>query len=88
MGGRPKDKKVFEEEVLRACRAGGIDTEKIDDSATTMGRAYSKYSGGKSCFIPVVCDTGCSKSIISEQSVRGLGIHIEELLQLQVTLCQ
>ena len=79
MGGRPKDKKVFEEEVLGACRAGGIDTEKIDDSATIMGRAYPKYSGGKSCFIPVVWDTGCSKSIISEQSVRGLGIHIEEL---------
>ena len=79
LGIRPKDKTVFEEEVLRACRAGGMDTEKIDDSATSMGRAYSKYSGGKSCFIPVVWDTGCSKSIISEQAVRGLGIHIEEL---------
>ena len=46
-GARPKDKKVFEEEVLRAYRAGNVDTEKVDDSATTMGRAYSKYSGGK-----------------------------------------
>ena len=46
MGTRPKDKKVFEEEVLRPCRAGGMDTEKIDNSATTMGGAYSKYNGG------------------------------------------
>ena len=53
--------------------------EKIDDSATTMARAYSKMSGGKACFIPLVWDTGCSKSIISEEAVRGLGIHIEEL---------
>ena len=57
LGGRPKDKKMFEEQVLRACRADGIDTEKIDDSATTMARAYSKISGGKTCFIPLVWDT-------------------------------
>ena len=42
---------------MRACRADGIDTEKIDDSATTMARAYSKISGGKTCFIPLVWDT-------------------------------
>ena len=53
MGARPKDKKVFDEEVLRAYKAGG-DMEKIDDIATTMGRAYSQYSGGKTCYIPVV----------------------------------
>ena len=29
--------------------------------------------------IPVVWDTGCSKSIISEQAVKGLGIQMEEL---------
>ena len=74
-GARPKDKKVFEEEVLRAYRAGNVDTEKVDDSATTMGRAYSKLSGGKFLVIPVVWDTGCSKSIISEQAVKGLGIQ-------------
>ena len=65
-GARPKDKKVFEEEVLRAYRAGNVDTEKVDDSATTMGRVYSKLSGGKFMVIPVVWDTECSKSIISE----------------------
>ena len=78
-GARPKDKKVFEEELLRACRAGNIDTEKADDSVITMGRAYSKYSGGKFMVIPVVWDTGCSKSIISEQAVKGPGIQMEEL---------
>ena len=78
-GARPKDKKVFEEELLRACRAGNIDTEKADDSVITMGRAYSKYSGGKFMVIPVVRDTGCFKSIISEQAVKGPGIQMEEL---------
>ena len=52
-GARPREKKMLGEEVLRACRAAG-DTERLDDSATTMGRAYSKYSGGRSCFIHVV----------------------------------
>ena len=44
-----------------------------------LRRVYSRYSGGRSCYIPVVWDTSCSKSIISEESVRGLGVHIEEL---------
>ena len=44
-----------------------------------VGKAYSKYSGGRCCYIPIVWDTGCSKSIISEETVRGLGSHIEEL---------
>ena len=66
------------EEVLRACRAAGA-AEKVDDSDTTMGRTYSRYSGGRSCYIPAVWDTGCSESIISEVAVRGLGVHIEEL---------
>ena len=42
MGGRPRDKRVFEQEVLRACRACGMDTEKIDDSAS--------HYNGKSIF--------------------------------------
>ena len=45
MGARPHDKKVFDEEVLRAYKAAG-GNEKIDDSATAMGTSYSKYKGG------------------------------------------
>ena len=89
MGARPSDKKVFDEEVLRAYKACG-DMERIDDSATTMRRAYSKSSGGKTCFIPVLWDMGCSKNIISEKAVKGLGIHIEELgksLNIILALC-
>ena len=44
-----------------------------------MGKAFSRYSGGRACYIPIILDTGCSKSIISEEAVRALGSHINEL---------
>ena len=50
-----------------------------DDSATTMGKAFARYTGGRGCYIPVIWDTGCSKSIISEEAVRALGSQITEL---------
>ena len=81
MGARPQEMKKLGEEVLRACRAS-VAAEKVADSATTMGKAYSRYSGGRCCYnIPVVWNTGFSKSIILEDAVRGLGVHIEELGQ-------
>ena len=46
MGARPQAMKKLGEEVLRACRASGT-AEKVDDSATTVGIAYSRYSGGR-----------------------------------------
>ena len=50
-----------------------------DDSATTMGKAFARYTGGRGCYIPVIWDTGCSKSIISEEAVKALGSQITEL---------
>ena len=75
LGARPQEMKKLGEEVLKAYRASGT-AENVDDSATTMGKGFSRYSGGRAC---LVWDTGCSKSIISEEAVRGLGSHIEEL---------
>ena len=41
--------------------------------------AYARLTGGKGCQIPIIWDTGCSKSIISEEAVRSLGSQITEL---------
>ena len=78
MGTRPQEMKKLGEEVLRPCKASGA-VEKVDDSALAMGKAYSRYSGGRCCYVPVVWDTGCSKCIILEEAIRDLGVHIEEL---------
>ena len=70
-GSKPK-------EVIEAYRAAGAESLG-DDSATTMGKAFSRYSGGRGCYIPIILDTGCSKSIVSEEAVRALGSQINEL---------
>ena len=54
-------------------------TGEVDNSATTVGSAYARLTGGKGCQIPIIWDTGCSKSIISEEAVRSLGLQITEL---------
>ena len=64
------------EEIYRAYAARATE---VDNSATTVGKAYARLTGGKGCQIPIIRDTGCSKSIISEEAVRSLGSQITEL---------
>ena len=45
------------DEIFRAYAARA----EVDDSATTVGRAYARLTGGKGCHIPIIWDTGCSK---------------------------
>ena len=66
---RPQEMKKQVEELLKAYRASSI-AENVDDSATTMGKAFSRYSEGRACYLPIVWDTGCSKIIISEEAVK------------------
>ena len=47
-----------------------------------MGKAFSRYSKGVGCYIPIIWDTGCSLSIVSEEAVRALGYQINELDRL------
>ena len=63
--------KKLGEDILKAyaCKQESMG----DDSATTMGKAFARYTGGRGCYIPINWDTGCSKSIISEEAVRALG---------------
>ena len=44
-----------------------------------MGQGYLKVSLGKGCFIPIIWDSGCSKSIVSEEAVCTLSAQIHEL---------
>ena len=64
------------EEIFKAYAARATE---VDNLATTVGRAYARLTGGKGCHIPIIWDTGCSKSIISEEAVRALGSQITEL---------
>ena len=66
------------EEIYKTFRANDADS-LVDETATTMGKAFSRYSGGRGCYIPIICDSGCSKSIVFEGSVRALGSQIHEL---------
>ena len=59
-GSNPQEVRKPREEIFKAYRANGAESLG-DDSATTMGKAYS---GGRGCYIPIIWDTGCSKSII------------------------
>ena len=72
MAGDSKEAKKLGEEIFKAYRANGTNSLG-DESATTMGKAYSRLSGGMGCYIPVIWDSGCSKTIVSEEAVRALG---------------
>ena len=66
------------DEIWTAYRANSTNNLG-DESATTMGTAYSGLFGGKGCHVPVIWDSGCSKSIVSEEVVRTLGAQMNEL---------
>ena len=77
-GSKPQEVKKLGDEILKMYRATGAESLG-DDSTTTIGKAFSRYSGGRGCYIPIIWDTGCSKSIVSEEAVRALGSQINKL---------
>ena len=46
---------------------------------TIHGSVHSKLSGGKVVDLPIVMDSGCSKDIISEDTMRTLGPKVTKL---------
>ena len=60
---KPQEVKKLGEEIFKAYRAAGAKNMG-EDSATTMGKAFSRYYGGRGCYIPIIWDTGCSKPIV------------------------
>ena len=76
-GSKPQEVKKLGEKIYKAYRATGAENMG-DDSATTVGKAFARYSGGSGCYIPIIWDTGCSKSIISEEAVKALGSQIND----------
>ena len=55
---------------------------EADLSRPMVKKAFSRYCGGRGCYIPIIWDTGCSKSIVSEEAVRALGSQINKLDRL------
>ena len=78
MAGDSVEEKKLGDKIWKAYRANS-GSNLGDESATTMGTAYSRLAGGKGCHVPVILNFGFSKSIVSEEVVCALGAQIHEL---------